>query len=473
MGQALYRKYRPKTLKEVAGQEHITSTLDKALKKGQLSHAYLFTGPRGIGKTSVARIMAHEVNGLKYDDDRTDIDIIEIDAASNRRIDEIRELRDKVYVSPSKAKYKVYIIDEVHMLTREAFNALLKTLEEPPEHVIFILATTDAHKLPDTIVSRTQRYGFRPIPAEVMAKQLKDIAGKEKINASVDALDLIATHSQGSLRDGLSILDQARNYGDSITEGSIAELLGLPPEEQINDLANATLNGPSLEVTKILNDLQSQSYQPQAIAKSLGQVIRQQLLDDKLPISESVAIGLLKDLVEVPASHDPLRSLELALLSIVPADPAPEKVEPAQEIKQTEEPTKPATTESETKETKSTSKVRAKITMNEDNWSSVLEAVKKKHNTLYGVIRMAQPDFSEEGTLKLAFAFDFHRQRISESSNRKMLSDVIKDLTGQVIVIECVLDKSAQPPASASNEEPSEDLAAISNIFNGAEVLES
>src|SRR6266540_3491740 len=163
MGRALYRTYRSKKLAEIVGQEHITTALNHALEKGMISHAYLFTGPRGVGKTSIARILAHEINGLPYDDDQTHLDIIEIDAASNRRIDEIRDLRDKVHVAPSSAKYKVYIINEVHMLTKEALNALLKTLEEPPAHVVFILATTEAHKLPETIISRTQRYAFKPV----------------------------------------------------------------------------------------------------------------------------------------------------------------------------------------------------------------------------------------------------------------------------------------------------------------------
>src|SRR5664279_4315105 len=174
MKRALYRTHRSRSLDEVIGQDHITKTLASALKKGQISHAYLFTGPRGTGKTSVARILAHAINEVPYDDDSFNIDIIEIDAASNRRIEDVRDLRDKVHIAPVSAPYKVYIIDEVHMLTGESFNALLKTLEEPPAHVIFILATTDLHKVPATIVSRTQRYAFRLIPHELLVSHLEN-----------------------------------------------------------------------------------------------------------------------------------------------------------------------------------------------------------------------------------------------------------------------------------------------------------
>jgi DNA polymerase-3 subunit gamma/tau len=198
MGQALYRKYRSRSLDEIVGQQPVTVALKNALKSGNISHAYLFTGPRGTGKTSIARILAFEINKIKYDSDNLPIDIIEIDAASNRKIEEIRDLREKVHIAPVIAKYKVYIIDEVHMLTREAFNALLKTLEEPPQHVIFILATTDAHKLPETIISRTQRYTFQLASRSEVSKHLKSISEKESIAIDSKALDLIGTPITGS-----------------------------------------------------------------------------------------------------------------------------------------------------------------------------------------------------------------------------------------------------------------------------------
>src|SRR5579883_2497401 len=194
MGQALYRKYRSKSLDELVGQEHVAATLKHALEQGKISHAYLFTGPRGVGKTSVARILAHAVNDVPYTGENTHLDIIEIDAASSGGVEEVRDLRDKVYITPASGKYKVYIIDEVHMMTGAAFNALLKTLEEPPAHAIFILATTEAHKVPATIVSRTQRFVFRPIPREQMVQHLRHIADEEKMAIADGALELIAEH---------------------------------------------------------------------------------------------------------------------------------------------------------------------------------------------------------------------------------------------------------------------------------------
>src|SRR5680860_1377762 len=195
MSKALYRKYRSKTLDEVIGQKHITDILSRAISQGRVSHAYLLTGPRGVGKTSVARILAHEINNLPYDEDNTSLDIIEIDAASNNGVEDVRDLREKVQIAPISASKKVYIIDEVHMLSKAAFNALLKTLEEPPEHIVFILATTNVEKLPATIISRTQRFSFRPIGVDDAIKHLANIAKQEKINITEGALKLIAVRS--------------------------------------------------------------------------------------------------------------------------------------------------------------------------------------------------------------------------------------------------------------------------------------
>ncbi|HEY5549657.1 MAG TPA: DNA polymerase III subunit gamma/tau, partial [Candidatus Saccharimonadales bacterium] len=228
MGQALYRKYRPRKFSEAVGQEAITKTLGEAVKSGRISHAYLFAGPRGVGKTSIARILAHQVNQLPYARDNFHLDIIEIDAASNRRIDEIRDLREKVHITPTSAKYKVYIIDEVHMLTKEAFNALLKTLEEPPAHCIFILATTEAHKLPETIISRTQRFNFKPITKNAAKDRLQEIAKQEKIQIGSEAIELLAEFGEGSLRDIIGLLDQLSAIGHKITEKDIRDLIGIP-----------------------------------------------------------------------------------------------------------------------------------------------------------------------------------------------------------------------------------------------------
>src|SRR4051812_87712 len=241
MGKALYRTYRSKSFDEVVGQDHITSTLAKAVKNGRISHAYLFTGPRGVGKTSVARILAHEVNGLPYGGEETNLDIIEIDAASNRRIDEIRELRDKVHTAPAASKYKVYIIDEVHMLTKEAFNALLKTLEEPPAHAVFILATTETDKLPETVVSRCQVFSFKKPSQKILKDMVLDVAKKEKYSLEPASAELIALLGDGSFRDTHGILQKviSSSKDKKISREEVEMVTGAPRGALINEFVAA------------------------------------------------------------------------------------------------------------------------------------------------------------------------------------------------------------------------------------------
>ena len=274
MYQVLYRKYRPKVFSDVYGQEHVTSTLINEIKENRISHAYLFTGSRGTGKTTCAKILAkavnceHNENGepcnacevCKGLDGGSIYDVVEIDAASNNGVDNIRDLREEANYTPTRGRYRVYIIDEVHMLSKGAFNALLKTLEEPPEHVIFILATTEVHMLPATILSRCQRFDFKRIQPETMALRLKEVAGFENMQLDDDAAILISRIADGGMRDALSILDQCAGRGSHIDSKLVSEVAGIAGREALYELSDAVCNQNSGDALNIISNLHQNSY---------------------------------------------------------------------------------------------------------------------------------------------------------------------------------------------------------------------
>ena len=289
---ALYRKWRPQTFNDVYGQKHITETLKNEITTGRLSHAYLFTGSRGTGKTTCAKILAKAVNCLnpqdgspcneceicKGIDSGSILDVTEIDAASNNSVDNIRDLRDEVNFTPAAAKYRVYIIDEVHMLSSGAFNALLKTLEEPPGHVLFILATTEVQKLPATILSRCQRFDFRRISPEDIAQRLKEVAEHENLQLSDDAGLLIARVADGALRDALSILDQCAGYNEPITVETVGNAAGLLGKDYLFEISDAVLSQDSVTVLNIIDRLHASSCDMERLVSELVNHFRNLML---------------------------------------------------------------------------------------------------------------------------------------------------------------------------------------------------
>jgi len=307
---ALYRVYRPQTFRDVVGQEHVTITLRNALREGRFSHAYLFNGPRGTGKTSAAKIMSKAVNCERPVDGEpcnecgscraitsgSVTDVLEIDAASNRGVEEIRDIRDKVKFAPSDVKYKVYIIDEVHMLTTEAFNALLKTLEEPPSHVIFILATTEPHKLPATIISRCQRFDFHRIPLKVMVDLLQKICQSQGVRVEEQALQLVAKMAEGGARDALSLLDQAISYSrDEVRASDIMQITGTVSQTYFSVLARSIAERDVARVMEQFDQVMVQGKDPEQFLHDFLYYYRDMLLLKTAPQLEEIVERTMVD----------------------------------------------------------------------------------------------------------------------------------------------------------------------------------
>ena len=428
MGKALYRKYRSKSLSEVIGQRHVTDILAAALKKGKVSHAYLFTGPRGVGKTSVARILAHEINQLPYTDEDTHLDIIEIDAASNNGVDDIRGLREKVMIAPASAKKKVYIIDEVHMLSKPAFNALLKTLEEPPEHVVFIMATTDVHKIPATIISRSQQFAFKFISTEDAVQHLRAIADREAIKITDEALELIAKKGGGSFRDSISLLDQISSVLDDgeVGKTEVENALGLASEELLSRLLKSHASGSTNDTIALLQQALETGSKPETIAEQLMKYIIYDI-DNNLALLE-----LLDKLPEVAKSAYP----EVKLLTVLVSGSEP--LAAASQVR-TGDKASVSSVESKTVKTRperpagdsrSESRAEERVLESTDetalpenfSWDEMLEDIKEHRPAIYTILSKCGHTLSD-GELKVYAKNKLWKNKLDTAAFRKRVAD--------------------------------------------------
>ena len=299
MYQALYRKYRPRCFSDVAGQEHITETLRRQIESGRLSHAYLFVGTRGTGKTTCAKILSRAVNCINSDkgepcnkctsctgiEDGSILDVLELDAASNNSVDNVRALRDEAVYSPATVKKRVYIVDEVHMLSLSAFNALLKILEEPPEHILFILATTELHKVPATIQGRCQKFSFKRLPLSVLIDRLNLIASREGLSLTAEASEKLASLADGSMRDGISLLDQCA-YDDTVDLARIQDTLGLAGQQELKRLVESIACNDILSALNILDELYNDGRDMASLLNELTSLVRDLLVFKLSPDSE-------------------------------------------------------------------------------------------------------------------------------------------------------------------------------------------
>ena len=505
MAQALYRKWRSRTFDEVVGQEHVTQTLRNALRDNRVAHAYLFSGPRGTGKTSTARILAKALNCTGPQDDRPCdvcptcvaisegrmLDLIEIDAASNNSVDDIRELRDKVGFRPSEGSYKIYIIDEVHMLSTNAFNALLKTLEEPPPHARFILATTEPHKIPATVHSRCQRFDFRRIPVVEIAAHLRHIANEENVQAEDAALTAIARSAQGCMRDAISLLDQMTSYGgEAISLEQVHDVLGSVASESVSGFVDALAEqnvaaGLHLIHSLLLGGASLQEFTTQVVEHLRGVMLLQMtgdsaLLDDRAPETvkrmESQAKKLAQPqtlyavkrfgeaIGELKGGYQPQLPLELALVEVVrgaaatvvqlaapvaaqPVTVPPVAARPAPVETKAATPSPAAKSESAAPaplDQAAVGKLRAQ-------WNDVLAVVRERLGLKQqAALRSVRDIAIGENAIALAFGNNkFTKDVIAEAETLAQVSAILAQFVGRQVAVECLEGETATLSAAA------------------------
>ena len=509
MAQALYLKYRPRTFDDIEGQEHIRTTLKNALALNRIAHAYLFTGPRGTGKTTTARVLAKAVNCLSEKDakpcnqcavcqainEERMLDLIEIDAASNTSVEDIRDLRDKVDFRPGEAKYKVYIIDEVHMLSTAAFNALLKTLEEPPPHVIFVLATTDPQKIPATVISRVQRFDFRRLTLPEIISRLSEIAAKENLRVEPAALELIARQATGAMRDAISLLDQLTAYGsDEITLAQVQGLLGAASSQIVGELVVRLAEKNVAQGLALIANAVDNGADPRQLAREIVEYLRGLLLiksgsGDALTLTVEAqaemaqragqfsadqlvrAIRLFNQAAfELRASAHPTLPLEIALVEATleevaaprssapsaapprraappPANPKPETratppaksaAQPSAPSQTVHQPNEPVTEASQpyapgVSGSLSVDRLRA-------DWGNVLARVRPFNKTTEALLRDADPIKVEGDLITLGFHYQNHADRFEKQADGKALIEkALSEIFQQKCRVKCVL----------------------------------
>lgn len=462
---ALYRKYRSADFDEVVGQEHITKTLEAGISKGMAGHAYLFTGPRGTGKTTVARIVAKRLNDLGHDDDiANELDIVEIDGASNRGIDEIRSLREKVMVAPSKLKYKVYIIDEVHMLTREAFNALLKTLEEPPPHVVFVFATTEVQKLPETIISRTQRFDFRPIPNDALVSHLTHIAKSENIKLDPKAVELIATLSRGGFRDAIGLLDQLSVTNETITPELVRQFTGLQDPQKLQDLIKLSISGDAGGVLTELQALYDEGADPVIMTQQMLDMV-QAALTKADPKETQGLLAVAHRLHEAQAAfkHSGLPQL---VLQVALAKNQSTSINSAPTTKvAAAAPTVQKPTEAKTTQPQAdvgTSSSEAKVI-------KALSVIKHYNNSLYAVLRGSGLEVVDDH-VNVTCRFSFHRDRLKEARNQELIQKAFSKVFERDMMVSIEVENQA--PSKEKGADAESELVSSAMAILGGELVE-
>jgi len=516
--QSLYRKWRPQVFEDIIGQKHITQTLINAISLNRISHAYLFSGPRGVGKTTTARILAKSLNCEKGTTPHPcnkcerciritegySMDVIEIDGASNRGIDDIRDLRNKVKFAPAEGKYKVYIIDEVHMLTTEAFNALLKTLEEPPSHVVFIFATTAPHKIPNTILSRCQWFNFRRISLEDIINKLKMIIKDEKLEIDGQTLNIIARSSTGSMRDAESILDQIFAYcGKEITLQKVREVLGIIEEDVFFNFVDTIINHNTVKGIEIVNRIADLGGDASQFIKNLMEYVHNLSLikvckpevlnfqgiftEDRerlLKQSKLIKLGKLFNMVDYLAeverkmkyTHNPWILLEMLVLKFTAGeDYSSKEIEKDQDegyldlsknqdivksdnlkVKTREEIPPKKKIQNKTKEGSfiQTKEVSTNLDLNQV-WPIILNKLKKTKMSVYSFIIVNNLITIENDKLIIGFnkKYIFHKESLEKKNNKILLQELIKEEMGRPLAIECIInDDGEEDPSSLEVE---------------------